>query len=173
MHCDVLIVGGGTGGCAAAMAATSLGFRVVLTEETDWIGGQFTSQGVPPDEHPWIEEFGCTRRYREFRTRVREAYRKRPLSPEAASDPRLNPGGGWVSRLCCEPEIAWSVFCDMVSDDRITVLLRRKPVAASVNQDRVESVTLWNLEDDTEETLTGRFVLDATELGDLLPLTGT
>ena len=37
------------------------GMRVVLTEETDWIGGQLTSQAVPPDEHPWIESFGRTR----------------------------------------------------------------------------------------------------------------
>src|SRR5947199_10288236 len=58
---DVVIIGGGTGGCAAALAAARGGARVVMTEETDWIGGQLTSQAVPPDEHPWIESFGCTR----------------------------------------------------------------------------------------------------------------
>ena len=36
---DILIVGGGAGGCAEAMAETSLGNRVVMTEETDWTGG--------------------------------------------------------------------------------------------------------------------------------------
>ena len=40
---DILIVGGSLGGCAAAIAATSLGKKVVMTEETDWIGGQLTS----------------------------------------------------------------------------------------------------------------------------------
>jgi glycerol-3-phosphate dehydrogenase len=35
-HSDILIVGGSTGGCAAAMAAASLGHHVILTEETDW-----------------------------------------------------------------------------------------------------------------------------------------
>jgi NADPH-dependent 2,4-dienoyl-CoA reductase/sulfur reductase-like enzyme len=49
---DILIVGGGTGGAAAAMMACALGHSVILTEETDWIGGQLTSQIVPPDEHP-------------------------------------------------------------------------------------------------------------------------
>jgi len=39
---DVLIVGGGLGGCAAALAATRLGKRVVMTEPTDWLGGQLT-----------------------------------------------------------------------------------------------------------------------------------
>ena len=55
---DILVVGGGLGGVAGALAALRLGRRVVLTEETDWIGGQLTTQAVPPDEHPWIEEMG-------------------------------------------------------------------------------------------------------------------
>ena len=48
---EILIVGGGVGGCAAALAAAEKGVRVILTEESDWIGGQFTSQMTPPDEH--------------------------------------------------------------------------------------------------------------------------
>ncbi|MFM8420351.1 MAG: FAD-dependent oxidoreductase, partial [Verrucomicrobiota bacterium] len=64
---DLAIVGGGVGGCAAALAACCAGLRVALTEETDWIGGQLTAQAVPPDEHPWIESHGCTASYRRFR----------------------------------------------------------------------------------------------------------
>src|SRR5215470_18072765 len=81
---DVLVVGGGVGGCAAALAAARSGRRVLMTEETDWIGGQLTQQAVPPDEHPWIEQFGGTRAYREFRTRIRDHYRRNyPLTGEA------------------------------------------------------------------------------------------
>ena len=76
---DVLVVGGGTGGCAAAWAAARSGLSVILTEETDWIGGQFTSQGVPPDEHGWIENFGCTRTYRQLRNAIREELNTREL----------------------------------------------------------------------------------------------
>ncbi|MCG6199607.1 FAD-dependent oxidoreductase, partial [Anoxybacillus sp. LAT_38] len=64
LHADLVVIGGGVGGCAAALAAAKLGRTVVMTEETSWIGGQLTSQAVPPDEHPWIEQFGCTRSYR-------------------------------------------------------------------------------------------------------------
>jgi NADPH-dependent 2,4-dienoyl-CoA reductase/sulfur reductase-like enzyme len=53
--CDVLVVGGGCGGVAAALAANDLGRLVVLTEAGSWLGGQLTSQAVPPDEHPWVE----------------------------------------------------------------------------------------------------------------------
>lgn len=66
LNADVLVVGGGLGGVAAALAACRAGRRVVLTEETDWIGGQLTSQAVPPDENPWIEQFGATATYASF-----------------------------------------------------------------------------------------------------------
>ncbi|MDP3000153.1 MAG: FAD-dependent oxidoreductase, partial [Bryobacterales bacterium] len=67
VRADVAVIGGSTGGCAAALAALRDGLRVVMTEETDWVGGQLTSQGVPPDEHPWIESFGATELYRGYR----------------------------------------------------------------------------------------------------------
>ncbi len=40
---DILIAGGGLGGVAGALAALRLGRRVILTEETDWLGGQLTA----------------------------------------------------------------------------------------------------------------------------------
>ena len=76
MKKDIAIIGGGIGGCMAALSAVKLGKKVVMTEETKWIGGQLTSQAVPPDEHPWIEEFGCTETYRKFRNEVRDYYKK-------------------------------------------------------------------------------------------------
>src|SRR5882672_380525 len=92
LRCDVAIIGGGTGGCAAALAAARNGLRVILTEETDWLGGQLTSQAVPPDEHPWIEMFGCTQSYRHYRQAVREYYRRNyPLTEEARAIANLNP----------------------------------------------------------------------------------
>ena len=69
-----------------------------MTEESDWIGGQLTSQAVPPDENGWIEQFGSTASYRDFRNHVRDHYRRyTPLKPEVAAYPFFNPGNGWVS----------------------------------------------------------------------------
>jgi NADPH-dependent 2,4-dienoyl-CoA reductase/sulfur reductase-like enzyme len=62
---DVVIIGSGLGGCAAAIGALCNGLKVVMTEATDWIGGQLTSQGVPPDERYLIETTGANRSYRE------------------------------------------------------------------------------------------------------------
>lgn len=172
---DILIVGGGTGGCAAAMAAASMGLRIIVTEVTDWIGGQLTAQAVPPDEHPWIEQSGCTRRYRQYRDGVRQYYRDHyPLSPEARANPRLNPGAGNVSRICHEPRVGLAVLESMMqyrcSTGRLAILLRREPVAVEADGDSVHAVTFKNLETGDRETIAARYILDATELGDLLPL---
>jgi hypothetical protein len=177
LHTDILIVGGSTGGCAAAMAAASMGYRVVMTEITDWIGGQLTSQAVPPDEHRWIEQFGCTRCYRQFRDGVRQYYRDHyPLLPSARTNPRLNPGQGNVSRICHEPRVALAVLQQMLAYPRaagyLQVLLERKPVAVDVEGDRVRAVTLEDLRTGDRVIISADYVLDATELGDLLPLAG-
>ncbi len=178
LHADLVVVGGGTGGCAAAVSAARNRIQVVLTEATDWIGGQLTAQAVPPDEHPWIESFGGTRSYREFRSRVREYYRRNyPLTVEARARADLNPGNGGVSRLCHEPRVALAVLTEMLASDlsgsRVTLLLNCRPVAASVVRDTVLAVRVASVRTGREITLSAPYVVDATELGDLLPMTGT
>jgi hypothetical protein len=178
LRADVVVIGGSTGGVAAALAAARAGRSVILTEETDWIGGQLTAQAVPPDEHPWIESFGATRLYRHFRTGVRDYYRAHyPLTADARAADHLNPGNGLVSRLCHEPRAALAVLRDLlaphVSARRILVLTEHRAVAADVAGDRVRAVTVRDLRTGHDVVLTAPYFLDATELGDLLPLTKT
>ncbi len=173
---DILITGGGTGGCAAALAVAQMGYRAIVTEETDWIGGQLTSQMVPPDEHRYIERFGCTARYRRFRDGVRHYYREHyPLLPEARADRHLNPGGGTVSSLCYEPKVGVAVLEQMLApyllSGQIRLLFRSRPVGAQTEGDQVRSVRFAQEEGEAFE-VEARYFLDATELGDLLPLTG-
>lgn len=175
LKADVAIIGGGVGGCAAAIAIARNGGRVLLTEETDWIGGQLTSQAVPPDEHRYIEHCGCTRSYREFRNRVRAFYRRNyPLAAEAYSHPELNPGNGSVSRLCHEPRVALAVLMEMLqpylSNGRITLLTHHKPIDAQTHGDAVSAVTVQDVRTGAQTVLCAPYFLDATELGDLLPL---
>ncbi|HWQ55887.1 MAG TPA: FAD-dependent oxidoreductase [Bryobacteraceae bacterium] len=175
IRCDVAVIGGGTGGCAAALAAARNGMRVVLSEETLWIGGQLTSQAVPPDEHPWIEAFGGTRSYRAYRNAVEDYYRRNyPLTEAARARARLNPGDGSVSRLTHEPRVSLAVLEDMlapyVSGGRVVVLRRHKAVAADVEGNRIRSVSLKDFEDGRTLTVHAPYFIDATEMGDLLPL---
>ena len=174
---DVAVIGGGLGGCAAALAALRAGRSVVLSEASDWVGGQLTSQAVPPDEHPWIEQFGRNASYAELRRRIRGHYRRNyPLTAEARDARHLNPGNGRVSALCCEPRAALSALTDMLSPfasmGRLTVLLEHMPIAAEADGDRVRSVTLRDAGTGDQRLVVAPYVLDATELGDLLELAG-
>jgi hypothetical protein len=178
LSADVAVIGGGTGGCAAALAALRNGCRVILTEETDWVGGQLTSQAVPPDEHPWIENFGATRLYREYRNGVREYYRKHfPLKASVRSRVVFNPGGGSVSALTHEPPISLAVIEAMLapwlSSGQLILLMRHRPIAADIEGDRVRALEFRDLEGGGTRTAAAPYFIDATEQGDLLPLTKT
>lgn len=177
LNTDVLIVGGSVGGCAAALAACQLGLQVILSEDSDWIGGQFTTQATPPDEHGWIEQFGCTRTYRQFRDRVRAYYRSHyPLTQEAMTNPVLNPGDGWVSPLCAEPKVFLAVFQDLLSPfvikGQLQILLEHRPIRADYNQSSVQAIELLNAQGEKIQ-VQAKYFVDATELGDLLPMTET
>jgi len=173
---DVVITGGGVGGLAAALALLRAGRTVVLFEETEWIGGQLTSQAVPPDEHGWIEQLGSTGSYRDFRRRVREYYfRNYPVLGKNRNAPCFNPGNGWVSPLCHEPRVALAVLHDLLaphlSSGRFQLLLRQRVIAVRKEEEnRVREVISKNLSDGEEEKHQAKYFLDATENGDLLPM---
>lgn len=173
--CEILIAGGGTGGVAAALAAARGGHRVVLLEETDWLGGQMTSQGVSAlDEHEHIENFGGTASYYRFREMIREYYRRR--TGDGASRADFNPGACWVTRLAFEPRVAVGVLEQMlhayVADGSVVVHRRTKAVAATTEADRIKTLTALGLDDRQLIRFHPQLVIDATELGDLLPLCG-
>jgi hypothetical protein len=175
LSCDIAVIGGGLGGVAVALAACDAGASVVLTEATDWLGGQATSQGVSAlDEHRYIETFGATRRYAAFREAIRDHYRRRYGIAAMPDGSPLNPGDAWVSALCFEPQVGVSVIEAMlaphVAAGRLTILRNYAPISAIVPGDAITSVTVTGADGDV--TIAARFFLDATDLGDLLPLTG-
>jgi hypothetical protein len=174
---DVLIIGGSLGGVAAALAAARMGRQVILTEETDWIGGQATTQAIPLDEHPWSERYGRTQSYADFRDGVRAYYRRHyPLTAAARGDRYLNPGAGWVSKLCFEPRVGLAVLSEMLaphlSAGRVKILTRHRPIAVAMEGDVTRAVTVLDEQMNVQRTLSAPYVLDATELGDLLELGG-
>ena len=176
MKADIVIAGGGLGGVAAALAALRNGLRVIMTEETDWIGGQLSQQGVPPDEHQWIETHGAPASYRTYRNKVRNYYKQYyPLTDTAKNRPNLNPGDGAVSRLCHEPRVAVLVLTEMLSpyliSGQMKLLLEHKVVSAKTIRHNVKNVTIIDLKTKTKEEIKADFFVDATELGDLLPMT--
>jgi hypothetical protein len=163
------------GGVAAALAAARRGCRTCLLEETDWLGGQLTAQGVSAlDEHAHIETFGGTASYYRLRDLLRDAYRRRAVAAGRVAD--FNPGNCWVSRLAFEPRVAVEtidgILRPFVENGRLTIRRRTKAVAASSDGDRITSVVAMGLDDERLHRFEPRTVIDATELGDLLPLAG-
>ena len=110
-----------------------------------------------------------------MRRRIREHYRKRyRLSREAAELENLNPGACYVSPLCFEPKAGLAVLEEMMAPlaGRIRLFLRTRIVELEVAGDRIRSALAYRFEQRDVIRIEPRFVVDATELGDLLPLAG-
>lgn len=174
--CDILVAGGGMGGVSAALRAAAMGRSVCLTEGTDWLGGQATAGGVSAlDENRFIEFSGGTRTYYEFRRRIRDHYRRTyTLAPQVANLADFNPGSCYVSPLCFEPQVGVRALEEMLGAQRsrVRILLRTEIVELEVAGGRILSALAVDLEKKQVMRIRPRFVLDATELGDLLPLAG-
>ncbi|HEV2283698.1 MAG TPA: FAD-dependent oxidoreductase [bacterium] len=177
--CDVLVCGAGLGGVAAALRAARLGLRVCLTEEAAWPGGQVTTQGVSAlDEHQYIETFGGTAAYYELRSGIRAYYRSAyRLSATAEGAGSFNPGNAWVSSLSFEPRAAATVLEAMMAGPHnsgaLQVFYHTRAIAAEVYSGEVRSVLTRQTESGALIRFHAQLVLDATDLGDLLPLTAT
>ena len=106
VNCELLVVGGGLSGVATAYEGLLVGRTVCLTEITDWLGGQISSQGTSAlDERPTqrAKQF-YSRGYSELRNRIERKYGK------------LNPGDCWVSDSCFLPRDAHKIMTQMLKD---------------------------------------------------------
>ena len=93
---DVVIVGAGTSGTAAAIQAARSGADVLLVEEHEWLGGMLTSAGVSATDGCYKLRGGI---WDEFRDSLEAHYG----GPEALKT-------GWVSHVMFEPSVGARVF---------------------------------------------------------------
>ncbi len=106
VECDILIVGSGLAGAGAAYEGLLAGKTVCLTDITDWIGGQISSQGTSAlDERPTQSKLNFfPRGYIELTNRLRQNYSK------------PNPGGCWVSTMCFLPRDGHKILLEQLQD---------------------------------------------------------
>ena len=172
--CDILVAGASPGGLAAALRAADRGHAVCLIEETEEIGGQLLSVSAL-DEHRFIERAGGTRSYHELRRRIRQHSRNGyDWKPEIADRDDFNPGACYVSPLCFEPRFGRAAIRDMVAGrgSRIRVFPRTKVLDLTVKEGVIGSALAYAFDRDEVVRFEALWVLDATELGDLLPMSG-
>ncbi|MBM3794675.1 MAG: FAD-dependent oxidoreductase [Acidobacteria bacterium] len=140
------------------------------------MGGQLTAGGVSAlDEHKFIEFTGATRTYYDLRRRLRDHYCKTyQLTPAAAALDNFNPGNCYVSSLCFEPKVGVRVLDDMLAPhpEKVRYFPRTQVFQLAVEGGRITSALAYRFDTRTVVRLRPRWVLDATETGDLLPLAG-
>lgn len=148
---DVLVVGGGTGGTAAAVQAARCGAKTILVSEFPWLGGMLTAAGVSAPDGNELAAFS-TGLWGAF---LRELQQRQP-------------GGldwGWVSFFTYDPRVGATIFADWVKClPNLHWISGQKPQDVLCEGDRIVGVRFGDF------TVRAKITLDATELGDLLAL---
>ena len=169
---DIAVIGASLGGVLAAWRACEAGRRVLLTSEFDWIGGQLTAQGVPPDEHRLIEYGGASESYLAFRRAMRGLYLANPdFVNNTEMTEGVNPGDGWVTRLCIEPIHALHylqhLLAPYMASGRLTLLTGTRLESVVRVGRMIESVIVTNGADE-KVAIAASYFLDATDTGALI-----
>ncbi|MEQ8819035.1 MAG: FAD-dependent oxidoreductase [Sumerlaeia bacterium] len=154
---DLLIIGGGTGGSAAAWQGATLGVRVIVIEPTPWLGGMITAAGVSAfDGNKGAMASG-------FFRRLRDAIEANYGGPQ-------NTFTGWISETCFEPKLAAGFLNRWVAESGADiwfgaefedVLTEGKKVTGAVVRHQGES-----------RTIRAAITVDATEYGDVIAKAG-
>ncbi len=148
---DVLVVGGGTGGTAAALQAARRGANTILVSEFSWLGGMLTSAGVTaPDGNELAA----------FQTGIWGAFLK-----ELEQRQLGGLDNAWVSFFTYDPRVGADIFADWVAKlPNLTWIQQQTPLEVLREGDRVIGVRFADF------TIFAEITLDGTELGDLLAL---
>ena len=148
---EVLVVGGGAGGTAAAIQAARRGVSVVLVSELPWLGGMLTAAGVSAPDGNELAAFQ-TGIWGEF---LRELRRRHSGGL----------GNGWVSFFTYSPAVGAQIFADWVKAlPNLRWIMGQTPQAVLRQGDYVAGVQFERM------TVCATITIDGTELGDLLPL---
>ena len=141
---DVVVVGGGTGGTAAAIEAARDGARVLVVEESPWLGGMLTSAGVSAIDGNYRLRGGI---FGEFTDSLAARY--------GGYDALKS---GWVSNILFNPAVGADILANMAGEAGVEARF---------------GTTITDIRDHGRLTLSdgsrvnARILIDGTELGDI------
>ena len=151
---DVLIVGAGCSGVAAAIEVARTGKTVTIVEPTQRVGGMVTAAGVSAVDGGEQIASGI---WGEFRKRLIVYY---------GGEDALRTG--WVSNTCFEPWVGEQILREMLTEhEHITIIHGCYPVSVSLLGERLESVSFRG---DRDFSVQASITIEAGETGDLLTL---
>lgn len=155
LRTDVLVIGGGTGGCAAGIQSARMGANTIIAEPTVWLGGMFSSAGVAAFDGNHNMPSGI---WGEFREQLYKVYG----GPNAVAT-------GWVSNTQFEPHVGDSIIKSFAAAlPHLKVLYQTEFVKAIVTGNTVTGAMFTNTKTKKQITIYAKQVIDATELGDVL-----
>lgn len=175
LEADLLIVGGNESACAAAVQAARLGVkRVVLVNDIDWLGGQFSAEGVGClDEWTMVEgrrvNFPRSGLFLEMVRLIR--------AHNSARYGKATPGNAFCGTDTIEPAAAAGLFEELVKTHVQSGVLRIErgwePAAVNVRYGAVVGVEFDHVAHGKERLrVTAKLTLDASDWGDVIRLSG-
>ncbi|MGC6503142.1 MAG: FAD-dependent oxidoreductase [Flavobacteriaceae bacterium] len=153
---DVLVIGGGTAGTAAAISSARMGVKTMLINETPWLGGMLTSAGVSAVDGNTKLLSGI---WGEFRDSLVIRY-------QGANQLKT----GWVSNHMFEPSIGAQIFWNMAHKENF-LITKMETSWDSI----IQSADGWRVFASNKHTqfeIKAKQVIDATELGDVAKAVG-
>lgn len=141
---DLVVVGGGTGGTAAAIEAARGGAKVLVVEESTWLGGMLTSAGVSAIDGNYKLRGGL---FGEFTDSLAARYG----GYEALKS-------GWVSNILFNPAVGADILANMAREAGVEVRFGTTVTDISGH---------WALTLSDGTKVKARILADGTELGDI------
>ena len=141
---DVVVVGGGTGGTAAAIEAARDGAHVLVIEESPWLGGMLTSAGVSAIDGNYRLRGGI---FGEFTDSLAARY--------GGYDALKS---GWVSNILFNPSVGADILANMAGEAGVEARF-----GTTVTGIRGH----WRLTLSDGSRVNARILIDGTELGDI------
>ena len=157
LSCDVCIVGGGSGGIGAAIAASRAGAETILVEKNQFLGGTSTAAWV----HAWGPSVGGGGIPKEIFTRMKV----HPYAVTERDYSKCEPRKGGAA-ICWEPFIFNIVVMGMLRETgKCRIVLGSTFVRSEVENHRIKEIQVKN--GSARIKIRARVFIDSTADGDL------
>jgi len=155
---DILVIGGTTSGTSAGISAARQGVKTLIVEETPWLGGMFTVQGVGACDGNHNLHSGI---WNEFRERIRTHY--------GGIDKVFT---GWVSSTLFEPHIGDSVFKSMAAAENNLSVIYGYYLENILKEGNTVKGAIFTNDKNEKLIVHAKITIDATDIGESLKMAG-
>jgi hypothetical protein len=155
---EVLVVGGGTGGTAAGIAAARQGAKVIIVEPGPWLGGMISAAGVTCTDGNHHMPSGL---WNEFREAIYKVYG----GAQAVAT-------GWVSHTQFEPKVSDSIWKSMVKAEPNLTVLHGWHFEKVISRGGKVSGAVFSNDAGIRLRIEAIMCIEATELGDVMANAG-